>query len=315
MLFTSQDYEYIINTITGKVIPGLHSLTPDRLIIGQPSHPRLLDRVVAPAPHLRDHPASTFFEFCFVAQGQMVITLNQRSYRLKQGDLCLVRPFTEHYESCTAEEKPYEALWGLERGIKRIALVIDRFSPQHSYNIPHQGGARNIRAEHRLLSRISDLAPTAGTNLDVIKDVGVRLFNSYLVRIRREMRIRSRNRILQVRKEHEVDRMAKVINYLSKHYKEDISIKDLAADFSLSIDQFEKLYRKIHGESVKQSQIRIRLEQAMVLMKDPALSITDICDRVGYENPLYFSRIFKNYCGYSPTAYLKKFRPAKQSSN
>ena len=227
-------FEYIINTITNKVIPGLHSLTPDRLVCGQDAHCRLLDHTVGPAPHLRSHPPNTFFEFCFVVQGQMAVTLNGRSYLLKAGDLCLVRPFTEHHESCGPDLQPFEALWGLERGIKRIALVIDRYSTDHKYSIPHQSGARNIRAEHRLLSRISELATAANPNLGIFKDLGVKLFDSYLVRLNREMHIRSRNRILQERKEHEVDRMSRVINYLSDHYREDISVKELATDFSLS---------------------------------------------------------------------------------
>jgi YesN/AraC family two-component response regulator len=237
-----------------------------------------------------------------------VVTLDKKSYLLRKNDLCLLKPFTLHYESCNQNQEPFEALWGLERGIKRIVLIIDRYTPEKAYTITHRTGARNIREEHKILSQVLGLYSQGRKHTPRIITLIKKLFSSYLVRLKREHRIREKNRILHQKKEREIEHMGKVITYLSDHYSEDLSIKELAADFSLSLDQFEKLYQKIHGESVKQTLIRIRIEQALTMMQDPSLSITEICEQVGYNNPLYFSRIFKNYCGYSPTAFIKKFR-------
>ena len=38
-------------------------------------------------------------------------------------------------------------------------------------------------------------------------------------------------------------------------------------------------------------------------MKDPDISVKDICSQVGYADPNYFSRIFKKTVGKTPTEY------------
>lgn len=52
--------------------------------------------------------------------------------------------------------------------------------------------------------------------------------------------------------------------------------------------------------------IKLRIEKAKKLMEtQPELSIKDICSIVGYYDQHYFSRIFKNITGYSPSEYRK----------
>lgn len=51
---------------------------------------------------------------------------------------------------------------------------------------------------------------------------------------------------------------------------------------------------------------RLKMHKASQLLNNPNLSIKEVADLVGYEDPLYFSRVFKQINAVSPTEYRKK---------
>lgn len=50
----------------------------------------------------------------------------------------------------------------------------------------------------------------------------------------------------------------------------------------------------------------VRIEKAASLMKTTDDRIYEVCEKVGYNNPQYFSVIFKKYMGVSPREYMEK---------
>ena len=59
------------------------------------------------------------------------------------------------------------------------------------------------------------------------------------------------------------------------------------------------------GISPQKYLINFRLNQACKLMKNTELSIAEISRSVGYQDPLYFSKLFKKEKGLSPSKYRK----------
>jgi AraC-like DNA-binding protein len=60
------------------------------------------------------------------------------------------------------------------------------------------------------------------------------------------------------------------------------------------------------GTTPAQYIMSIRLSNAQSLLESTAYNVTEISKIVGYDNPLYFSRIFKKEKGISPLQYRKK---------
>ena len=52
-----------------------------------------------------------------------------------------------------------------------------------------------------------------------------------------------------------------------------------------------------------------RLYNAKILLQNTDYNVTEIAEIIGYDNPLYFSRIFKKAKGISPSEYRKKIKP------
>ena len=57
--------------------------------------------------------------------------------------------------------------------------------------------------------------------------------------------------------------------------------------------------------TISQYKNHIKVQKAIDLFKIENMNITEVAQRVGFENQFYFSRVFKNITGNSPTQYIK----------
>lgn len=95
------------------------------------------------------------------------------------------------------------------------------------------------------------------------------------------------------------------LEYIHEHY-DHIRVSDVAAHIGISRSYLTHIFKdKIHV-SPQEYIVRRRMEQSSRLLCTTSLPIQDIAKKAGYENPLTFSKIFKNYYGLSPRNYRAK---------
>ena len=93
--------------------------------------------------------------------------------------------------------------------------------------------------------------------------------------------------------------------YFNEHYNEEISIEYYAETYHMSTSWFIRNFKLYTGFTPLQYILSIRIYNAEALLKSNQYNVTEISSIVGYENPLYFSRIFKKVKGVSPSEYRK----------
>lgn len=81
---------------------------------------------------------------------------------------------------------------------------------------------------------------------------------------------------------------------------------DFAKDMGVSTSLLFKKIKSLTGMSVVDFIKTIRLEQALKLMEDPKLSISDVAYKCGFSSVGYFSTVFKKQFGYTPTECRNK---------
>ena len=107
---------------------------------------------------------------------------------------------------------------------------------------------------------------------------------------------------LSSRVQQELDQ---AIQYFTEHYNEDINIEAYAATLHKSAGWFIRSFRLYTGVTPMQYIISVRIAHAQSLLQSSEYNITEIAAMVGYENPLYFSRLFKRQTGIAPSDYKK----------
>jgi len=92
----------------------------------------------------------------------------------------------------------------------------------------------------------------------------------------------------------------KAIHYFNENYTSDISIEDYAKEHTISKNWFIRCFKKIMKITPMQYIISLRISSAKTLLENSDKSIAEIAWVTGFENQLYFSRLFKKSTGLSP---------------
>lgn len=102
------------------------------------------------------------------------------------------------------------------------------------------------------------------------------------------------------------DIILKVDAYMKKHYREPINTKSIAEKFGFTPAYLSKLFRDYKSITPADYIIQLRMEKAKELLSSSSgCKIKDIAAAVGYEDSLYFSKVFKKTTGMSPRQYLE----------
>jgi len=92
-------------------------------------------------------------------------------------------------------------------------------------------------------------------------------------------------------------------SFIEAHYQEPLSLEQLASHFYISPSYLSRVFKRETGENISTFIQTIRIEQAKTLLKTTSLKSYEIADRVGIQDPVYFSRIFKKITGCKPKDY------------
>jgi AraC-like DNA-binding protein len=99
------------------------------------------------------------------------------------------------------------------------------------------------------------------------------------------------------------DMINETISYMRKDISARLTIEDMAQKNNLSASHFSSLFRKATGMSPMDYFIHLKLQKACLLLYSKDIKIKEVAVAVGYEDPYYFSRLFKKYLKLSPDQY------------
>jgi AraC-like DNA-binding protein len=100
----------------------------------------------------------------------------------------------------------------------------------------------------------------------------------------------------------------KVLNYLQDHYSEVIGVKDVASLIEISPNYLSAKFKQETGKRFLEYLTELRVNQSKLLLKNTTLYIHMIAKQVGFNDVKYFSHVFEQIVGCSPS----KFRETKE---
>ena len=101
------------------------------------------------------------------------------------------------------------------------------------------------------------------------------------------------------------DEAARLRTYVEKNLAEPLCAERICRDLHLSKTMLYRLFNDHIGCGVNQYITAKRIQLAKELLLHSALSVSEICERVGFSNSTYFCRLFKQKTGISPLRYRK----------
>lgn len=96
------------------------------------------------------------------------------------------------------------------------------------------------------------------------------------------------------------------LQYIEDHYCDPITIQDIADHLGINRSYLHRLFKSFTSVSIQSYLLDYRIKQACILLKNTDLSIRVIAHSVSFIDPLYFSRLFRQKMGVSPSEYRKE---------
>ncbi len=232
-------------------------------------------------------------ELLYFTQGKAVSACNLQEHEVKKGTILLVNGNELHTGIISQFNSEYYCI---------------QFDPYFFHNLIGNEYVlfQNIIQDEdctRLLDRLIALAGENTTPKTILesKQVAYEFFILLTERFTKNVLDESEYK-KQFKK---LDTFHHVIDYLEKHYKEDVSIADLAAQFNMSASYFAHFFKQYAQKSVIEYVNETRIQRAKNWLEKEDVSVSEIALRVGFSDINYFSRKFKAVTGMTPTQYKK----------
>ena len=115
----------------------------------------------------------------------------------------------------------------------------------------------------------------------------------------------------KVEVESESKRILKVKNYIDEHYKDDMSLEQLADLVGMTPTAFSRYFKQRTSKNISEYIVDIRLGHAARMLIDTADSVSTICWRTGFNTLSNFNRLFRKRKGCNPTEFREKYQKTK----
>lgn len=103
-----------------------------------------------------------------------------------------------------------------------------------------------------------------------------------------------------------------IILYIRFNLREDLSLRTIADRFSLNKNYLSSSFKKDTGISLTNYVNQERVKRALYLLNTRTIPIQDIAEKCGITDLNYFSRIFKQQVGMSPSSYRKTIQETEE---
>lgn len=248
-----------------------------------------------------------FWEMVYVDKGQVEIRRDDETLILKQGELLFHEPNEFHSVrsldsspnyfvisfSCQSPAMEYfrKHRTQLDKTLKTYVSSIIK-EAEKTYIIP-----KNNPQLKKLVRK--DNAPIGGEQL-------IKTYLEQLLIFQLRNITQSNDQIMTPQKDNMSDPLVSAIQqYLLQRVEETVRIEDICNEFDYSRSFLSRYFREQTGYSLAAFATMQKINAAKQLIRETNLNFAQISNRLAFENPQYFSRVFKRCTGMTPTEYKR----------
>ncbi|MBL4702485.1 MAG: helix-turn-helix domain-containing protein [Phycisphaeraceae bacterium] len=232
-------------------------------------------------------------ELCVTVQGQGIMDIQGQRYEMIQPAMVVLAPGLEHCEGIDHHKHSYATIWFTWTASANVRIFVNAYQPNVGWSIPW-GTVLPTRYQHHLSKWTNGLPDISAFELlraTLLAALGELAYQSQLQSKKNPKKAAAGHiRVLQW-----------VRHYIDQHYAQPLSVDSIALMTCYSPHYLNTLFTRWIGRGIRTYLIDQRMLQAQRLCQYTKLPIHDIATRVGYDDPLYFSRAYRKYHGCAPT--------------
>ncbi len=232
----------------------------------------------------------------YCVQGKGYYTLDGHTFTLNPNQYVIVPATDKPLVYWSDTEDPWSIYWvhftsDALQAFNRAYLIVPVQGPQY---IPHnEKGIRIWEEMYENLSRGYSPENLMNTNLCLYHLIATFVFSQ-----QQNQNSSSPEKAI----------IRETIDYMKNNLDKTIRIEDFADLNKYSVSHFSKLFRLTTGMSPIEYFIHLKMQKACQLLYTEDSRVKQIAALLGYDDPYYFSRLFKKYMNTSPETYRKSVR-------
>ena len=248
-----------------------------------------------------------FWEIVYIDKGRVQIQRDTETLILKQGEILFHSPNEFHSIraldsapnifvisfNCTSSAMSYFVRYqtSLDATLKTYLSSIIK-EAEKTYIIPHNN------PDLKKLKRKSD-GLIGGEQL--IKTY----LEQFLIFLLRSM-INTPASSLPQKASQEDPLVNQIKEYLLLHVDKTIRVGDLCREFDYSRSYLSSHFYRHTGQTIMEYSTNLKMNEAKRLIRETDLNITQVSAKLSFDNPQYFSRVFKRKTGMTPTEFKNR---------
>jgi len=251
-------------------------------------------------PYITDHPAPfrtvaegrvlPEFQLVYITSGEGVFSCDGKTYQVKPGCVMLLLPGLKHMYK-PLSETGWKEYWVGFKGVYFLRLLEEgRFSPE---NIFFQTGLHNsiVSFFNQIFDEVRSQKPlyqfkTSALILSLLAEI-----------LTRERRTEQPNFYEEI--------ISKAKYLMESNVFSAINLPVISDQLGISTSRLNEIFKTYTSMTPYQYYIQIKIHKAESLLEQENISVKEAAYRMGFEDQYYFSRLFKNKTGISPSDWKK----------
>ncbi len=235
------------------------------------------------------------FQLLYIASGKAHFYFNGKDEIVTAGHMVIYRP-KEEQKYCYYGTDQTEVYWVHFTG-NNVKNILRQYGISDSTRIIYTGTSLEYK---RIFTQMIQELQLCRENYEELLTM---LLRQVFIMIHRQTNSRPKAKNSYLESEMEA-----AAQHFNTHYNTAISIENYAASRGMSTCWFIRSFKEFSGTTPMQYILAIRMSNAQSLLETTEYNVTEIGRIVGYENPLYFSRLFKKQIGIPPSEFRKHLR-------
>lgn len=239
------------------------------------------------------------YQLIYIIKGQGYYHLDHEIRTVPAGSLIYFQPGQkQHYFYACSDQT--ELYWIHITGYGVTELICPL--------LPDQIRIRQIGLDSRYSSRFDMIIKELQVKRQAFQQHSSAYFMLLLAEVCRDQF--NRENKINIQQNHDLD---KIIHMMHLNYSHKLTVQQLAQSANLSLFRFIHKFKESIGVTPVEYLTRIRINTACDLLSSTLMPIKEVAGLVGYSNPLYFSRVFRQATGSSPSQYRSNIKEISSS--
>lgn len=231
----------------------------------------------------------------YCLDGAGILELDNLLFEVRPGHLLIIPPDTPHIYRAAAGN-PWSLFWIHFSG-RQTAAVLQNLGASLKNPLLYIPDTALMRAA------FEDVYACLNYHYS---DAGLLAMTGELIRLLSRIKLHQNHPLPQGRASE--NRILSTLKFMEQHLNMPLTLEALAANSGQSVSHFSKLFKARTNQAPLSYFIQLKIRKACELLNQTDLRVGEIARELGYDDPYYFSRIFKKIQGCSPAHYRRSAR-------